>query len=135
MILVAEELGSLFFLLVAFSEEEAPVKGGLRMIAFEKSEDSFLLFAEIDLWLGGVKREYKMEFLPEKVRLSILIPFHIENSKLSAYYEKITLRCDGYDLPETMISMCSEFFPNTVFPAGFFADAIGNVVENACFSG
>ena len=130
-----EALAVLFYLIVAFSEEAFCVRGRLESVSFLREGDSLIVRADVDLSLDFLTRMLGVDILPARAEVSLLIPFCIKNSEIIAYYEEMTVCFDGCNVPEMMLSFGYERTGEGNGTKRFFADAVGNVIKNACFSG
>ena len=131
----AEELGILFYLIVDFSEEAFCVQGRLESVSFLREGESLIVRADVDLSLNFLTRMFGVDILPERAEVSLLIPFCLKNSEITAYYEEMKVCFDGCTVPEMMLSFGYERTGEGNGTKRFFADAVGNVIKNACFSG
>ena len=130
-----DSLAELLRLIVTLSDEYLPLDGRVQRITFTKKRTELILRAEIDIALEYFKKKCLLDFLPERGILTLSIRYSVKNNVLSAYYDDILLRLDGYDIPDSILSLlfCSrEEIGNAKC---IFADAVGNVIKNACFSG
>ena len=133
--LSTEQLAELFCLIVDFSEEAFGVEGRLEKLYFRREGESLLVRAQADMSLNFLTKLLGTDLLPARAEVSLLIPFCIKNSEITAYYEEILFCFDGCSLPEIMLSFGSDTTGGECGTKRFFADAVGNVIGNACFSG
>lgn len=131
----AEELAVLFYLIVDFSEEAFCVQGRLESVSFLREGESLIVRADVDLSLDFLTRMLGVDILPARAEVSLLIPFCLKNSEITAYYEEMKVCFDGCTVPEMMLSFGYERTGEGNGTKRFFADAVGNVIKNACFSG
>ena len=132
--LMSEELGELFYLILSLSKGSTPVDGSLEKITFMKKGENLLVYAEIEISFERLRGGYGLDFFPEKARLSAMIPFDIQNSEISAYYEKVFICCDECDLSDALLSIGCGAVTGEKSGKCFLVDAVGNVIRNACFS-
>ena len=131
--LPSEQVGSLFYLIIAFLNADVSIRGRLDKITFQREKEELFVFAEIDVDLSGIVERFRLSFLPQSARFSVFVPLCIKNSDLSADSEKIKVRCESMDLPESLLCYgCDVVFKQREYKR-FFAETVGNVVRNACF--
>ena len=130
-----DELASLFYLIVSLADEDAPAQARMERITFYRRETMLLFRVEGRVDLRRFRKKYRMDFLPEEAEVSLTIPFYLKDAELSANYEEIVARFDGCVLPEMFLSCSYDVSANGKDFKRFFAEAVGNVIRNACFSG
>ena len=130
-----EEVGRLFYLIVALFEAPVPIEGKLEKITFLKQEGRLIVCAEVEVFLSQVLKAAHIDFLPQSAHFFVCVPLTIENSKISADCEKIVLRCESFVLPEGLLCYGCEAAFGVRDYKKFFGEAVGNVLRNAYFYG
>ena len=130
----AASVADLFRLIVALSDEYFPLSGMVKKLSFIKKDSVFFVSGDVDLALAYFAKKCRLDFLPERGVVSFSIRYSIENDVLSAHYNEVLLRLDGCDVPESVFSLFFGYAEERGEVKALFADAVGNVIENACFS-
>ena len=133
--LSSEEVGRLLYLIVAFFEAPVPVRGRLEKVGFASELDRLVVCAEVSVILDQVKKTAHAGFLPDSARFFLRIPFCFKNTEISVDFEKVTLRCQTWDLPDCLVRYgCDAVFGSKNYEK-VLGEAVGNVLANACFYG
>lgn len=130
-----EEVGRLFYLIVALFEPPVPVEGRLEKITFYKKEEHLLVCAEVNVILSHVLKMAHIDFLPTNARFFVCVPLSVKKSDVSANYEKIVVRCESFVLPEGLLCYGCEAAFGVKDYRKFFGEAVCNVFRNAYFYG
>jgi len=128
-----EDLAVYFYVILSLSTEDAPFDGRLERFTIASKVDELIVYAEADVSFLRFVKKYHLGFLPERARVSILIPYAIKNAELCADYDGIFIRLDDCDLPEMVLSCVLEDVIGQSDCRDFLATAVGNVIVNACF--
>lgn len=128
-------LADLFRLIVKLCDEYYPLDGRVRTISFVKKGSELSLSAEVDLALEYLAKKCHLDFLPVRGVVSVSIRYTIENAQLSAHNGDICLCLEGCNVPDGVVSLFFHCSDKTGQTKALLADMVGNVIENACFSG
>lgn len=133
--LSAQEFSRLLYLLVSEFDPDVPIQARLQRVTFVKDGDSLLLYAEAEVYLSRFSKAYHVGLLPDVAVFSALVPIMIKKSEISVDYNNLYLQCDNKNIPELLLRYgCNALFGEKDYKR-FFGEVVGNLVENACFSG
>ena len=126
-----EELCYVFAAIVESATLSVPIKGRLEYISMTKKGVSLSAEAKILLDLTDLIRSRRLYWLPESADFTITMAFELKNSEISVIYDKISVRCDNFEIPESLLVFgCNVAFGKKDY-RGLFGTAVTNVFTNA----
>lgn len=125
------ELCFVFAAIVESATLSVPVTGRLEYVSMSKKGESLSTEAKILLDLTDLIRSRSLYWLPESADFTVTLEFEIKNTEISVIYDKISVRCNSFEIPEALLVFgCNVAFGKKDYRV-LFGMAVTNVFKNA----
>lgn len=108
-----------------------PIDGKMEEISFRREKGVLWASVEATICFSRFAEAYRIEWLPECARFSLCMPLEVKNSEISVDFDKIILRCDSVELPETALYFCCNVAFGKKDYKSLFTRSVSNIFVNA----